>query len=318
MAAPLVDEQTFVRAVVEGYNTGLSNEQIAKKLGYSNIGSFLNRKTSLASKYNLPLARTRTMPHFFDDVGFYHHEDVFTIVYFTDAHIWPEQYAPLSPAYWVMLEIIEAIKPRYVIDGGDSLDGAQISRHPRIGWEKRPSLSEEVDAVRDAKALIESTVHDGTKLLHLPGNHCQRFENYISGNAPALEDLKGTTLRELFPAWAFHSAAMLNDTLYLQHKWKGGKVAGLNNTASSGKSHATGHDHTLSWVVYRDLNGLRHGLTCGMLAWPYGQQFRYVNSNPVNWHCGFQVITLDQDRVYPEPVLIQDNGKAFWRGKFWG
>ena len=49
------------------------------------------------------------------------------------------------------------LKPKVVIANGDIFDGAQISRHPRIGWDNKPTVLEELEACTSAMSEIEKT-----------------------------------------------------------------------------------------------------------------------------------------------------------------
>jgi hypothetical protein len=67
-----------------------------------------------------------------------------TVVVFSDAHYWPGE---PSAAHLALVAIIERLRPQLVVANGDLFDGARTSRHPRAGWEQRPSVAEEVEVV---------------------------------------------------------------------------------------------------------------------------------------------------------------------------
>ena len=66
-----------------------------------------------------------------------------TVIVFSDAHFWPGVY---TTAFKGLLWAIRELKPNAVIANGDIFDGAGISRYPRIGWAKSPSVMEELKA----------------------------------------------------------------------------------------------------------------------------------------------------------------------------
>jgi len=112
-----------------------------------------------------------------------------TIIVASDCHYWPGM---VSPAHEAMLRLIKALKPDIVVLNGDILDGARISRHARIMWEKQPTLKDELHAVQDRCAEIERAA-GRARLVRTIGNHDARFENYWSANTPEGEDMPGMT-----------------------------------------------------------------------------------------------------------------------------
>ena len=74
-----------------------------------------------------------------------------------------------------------------VINNGDSFDGASISRYPRIGWDKTPTLLDELKANQLMLGEIEDEakkVNKNVKLIWPLGNHDARFETRLAANAP--------------------------------------------------------------------------------------------------------------------------------------
>lgn len=237
----------------------------------------------------------------------------FTAVIFSDAHFWPNS---ASPAYYLLLEVLADLSPEIVIDNGDSWDGASISRHDPTTFEQSPSLDEELAACRGYLDGIREAAGKAQFFRNI-GNHDMRFETYLAKNAPAMKGMPGSTASELFPGWAHNFSVMLNDTVFIKHRWHGGVHAAWNNTLKAGKSIVTGHTHRLTVREYTDLNGTRYGIETGTLADPYGPQFFYCEDNPVNWQQGFIVLTIDGQDIYPEKVELKDGKKALFRGKWY-
>ena len=102
----------------------------------------------------------------------------------SDCHYWP---GIVTTAHQALCTLAKELKPAMLVLNGDILDGARISRHPRIGWEKQPTLKDEVHALQDRCAELERAA-GGAQLIRTIGNHDARFENYMSANAPELED----------------------------------------------------------------------------------------------------------------------------------
>ena len=236
----------------------------------------------------------------------------FTMVVFSDAHFWPGQ---TSPAFWILLQILEELQPDFIIDNGDSWDGASISRHPRMEFSHVPTLREELDCVRDHLDLIlDAAGKDATALRH-QGNHDARFLALLAQRVPELEKMPGTTFEELFPKWEHHVSTIFNDCLFVKHRFRSGVHGAYNNTLHTGLSTVTGHTHKLGVRPLTDMRGTRYGIETGTLADCWGPQFRYAEQNVRDWRMGFAVITIDGQRVIPELVEVSEDGKAWFRGK---
>lgn len=239
-----------------------------------------------------------------------HLDHEYTIVIFSDAHFWPDE---TSEAFWILLDILKDVQPEFVINGGDAFDGATISRHPAIGWEVRPTLADEYEAVKTHLEMIKEASGDAS-LYWVEGNHDKRFENFLVSKAAQLQDMPGSTLEGLFPDWTMCDSLFANDVIHIKHRWHSGVHAAYNNTLKCGKSIATGHTHRLTCREWTDLNGTRYGIECGTLANPYGPQFRYTEDNCVDWRMGFVILTLDSNGIHPELVEVK-NGQARFRGR---
>jgi hypothetical protein len=240
-----------------------------------------------------------------------------TVIVFSDAHFWPGIY---STAYKGLLWAITELKPTAVIANGDIFDGAGISRHPRIGWSKSPSVIEELKACTICMGEIEETAkkaRHNVKLMWPLGNHDARFETFLASNAPQYEHVQGFSLRDHFPSWEACWSVWLNDDTIVKHRFKGGIHATHNNTMWSGKNIVTGHLHSLKVTPFSDYNGVRYGIDTGTLAEPYGPQFEdYTEQGPLNWRSGFAVLTFVNGRLLlPELVTTHDPDSIEFRGR---
>jgi hypothetical protein len=240
-----------------------------------------------------------------------------TVIVFSDAHFWPGIH---STAFKGLLWAISDLKPTAVIANGDIFDGAGISRHPRIGWSKSPSVIEELKACTLAMGLIEEAAKEArhnVKLMWPLGNHDARFETFLAANAPQYEHVKGLSLRDHFPDWEACWAVWINDSTIVKHRFKGGIHATHNNTMWSGKNIVTGHLHSLKVTPFSDYNGVRYGIDTGTLAEPYGPQFEdYTEQGPLNWRSGFAVLTFaDGKLLLPELVTTHGQDSIEFRGR---
>lgn len=238
------------------------------------------------------------------------------VLVFSDAHYWP---GIVTPAHQALVTLAKRLKPAAILANGDVLDGATISRHPRAGWEQRPSVQQEVEVLCARMREIEKAA-PGATLIRTLGNHDSRFENYIAANAPALEGLHGTSLFDFLPRWrggyVLHVNRDTDGWTVIRHVHVAGGIhSAYNSTVRAGTHYVHGHLHKLQVVPYGDYRGRRYGVDTGTLAEPSGPQFNYVQGGPLNWCSGFAVLTYRDGRLLmPELVEVVD-GVAWFRGE---
>jgi hypothetical protein len=234
------------------------------------------------------------------------------VLVMSDAHYWP---GIVTTAHQAFVKLCKELKPKAIVANGDILDGSRISRHTRIGWENQPALKDELAAVQDRMGEIERAAKGALKIRTI-GNHCVRFETYISNNAAELEGIFGVTLLDHLPAWRAGWSLWINESVVVKHRYAGGIHAVYNNTLKSGMSIVTGHLHSLKVTPWTDYRGTRYGVDTGTLADPTGPQFVYLEDNPVNWRSGFAVLTFDKDgHLMPPETCEVVRGRAIFRGQ---
>lgn len=239
------------------------------------------------------------------------------ILVFSDAHFHPGIH---STAYLGLLWAIKEIQPKVVICNGDAFDGAQISRHPRIQWDEKPSVVQELKACEIALGEIEDTAkmaRSNVKLIWPAGNHDLRLEARLAHNVPEFQGVKGFTLKDHFPAWQPCWAVWPTSDLVVKHRFRSGLHAAHLNATVSGKSMVTGHLHSLKVTPWTDYGGTRFGVDTGTLADPEGPQFvDYTEAGPLNWRSGFALLTLHKGRLlWPEVFHRVGPGQMEFRGK---
>lgn len=236
------------------------------------------------------------------------------VLVFSDAHFWP---GLRSTAFKGLLWAIKEMQPKAIICNGDAFDGASISRHPRIGWDEKPTVLQELEACHDALAEIEKVAGQRTKLVWSLGNHDSRFENRLAAVAGEYEGVKGFTLKDHFPKWEPCWSCWPTDSVVVKHRYKNGVHATHNNTVGGGKTIVTGHLHSLKVTPYSDYNGTRFGVDTGTLAEVGGPQFvDYLEDSPTNWRSGFAVLTFHKGQLlWPEVVHRFADGVIEFRGK---
>ena len=290
-----------------------SPHKLSRHLGITPASVF-KRRRNLEIKYGVDLesslhAETTVVARHEARV-YYEFENGIAIV-FSDAHFWP---GIDTTAYRALLYFIDNLKPKVICCNGDAFDGSSISRFPPIGWEKVPTVKEELDAVEDHLTRIEDIAK--AKLVWTLGNHDSRYEARLAVNAPQYRGIERFHLKDHFQKWLPCWSFWLNDTI-CKHRFKGGVNAAYNNTLHAGRSIVTGHDHLLYDRAFRDANGIRHGIDTGMLADVDGPQFvDYTEDNPTGWNSGFYVLTYSGGKLLaPEKILVISEGEVEFRGQ---
>lgn len=316
MVAPTVSDEEFI----ELWETHKSAARLAEitKLDISNI---YKRRRRIEIKFSKKLAATDKKAKYYKHLHTGHLSksrhylgiENGVVLVFSDAHFWP---GIRTTAYKALLWAIKEFKPKSIVNNGDAFDGASISRHPRIGWDSKPSVIEELKACEIALGEIED-IAGNSKLVWCLGNHDARFENRLAANAPEFQGVKGFSLKDHFPKWTPCWSVWPTEDVVIKHRYKGGIHAVHNNTVSGGKSIITGHLHSLKVTPWSDYNGTRYGVDTGTLADATGPQFEdYLESNPVNWRSGFAVLTFHNGRLlWPEVVHSLGDNKVEFRGK---
>lgn len=235
-----------------------------------------------------------------------------------DGHYWP---GPATTAHRAFVKFCKDLKPAAVIMNGDAFDGASISRHPPIGWEKHPTVVEELEAVQTRLSEIEKAAFKARKVWPL-GNHDARFETRLATVAPEYARINGFHLKDHLPAWGSCWAAWINEghakiPTVVKHRYKGGVHAAHNNTLAAGTHIITNHLHSGKVTPFTDYNGTRYGADTGCLADPDGAQFvDYSEDNPRSHRSGFAVLTfLDHELMLPELALVWSRDHVQFRGQ---
>lgn len=240
-----------------------------------------------------------------------------TVIVFSDAHYWPDT---ISTAHRALLVLIKKLKPKAIVCNGDAFDGGSISRFPRIGWDSKPSVMDELAVVRLRLGEIAAAGRGAKKIWTL-GNHDSRYETFLAARVPEFQGVQGFTLKEHFLDWAPCWTAWINSESYMPtcvtHRYKGGIHATHNNAVNSGINYVTGHLHSLKVTPFTDLRGTRFGVDTGTLADPDGVQFMdYTEDKPKNHRSGFAVLTyVGGHLLWPEIVHVLDDCHVEFRGE---
>jgi hypothetical protein len=238
-----------------------------------------------------------------------------TVLIGGDLHAWPGE---RSTAFAAFVELVKEMKPSMVIMNGDVFDGSRISRHPPGSWASLPTVSDELDAVKERLAEVEAAAPAGCPLVLPAGNHDSRFSARLAMNAPEYMGVEGFDLADHLPAWQFCWSIWLNDHTVVKHRWHQGVHGAYNNVLKGGKNVFTNHTHRLHSTMYADWNGLRWGVECGTLSGfgPENDKYSYSEDNPPNWSEGFAIASFDHNGMLLEPEFCRVlNGTAYFRGQ---
>ena len=229
-----------------------------------------------------------------------------TMLIGSDAHIWPGE---PSLAWQAFVAVAHAIKPTWIVANGDMIDGARISRHPRTRGQHTPTLGEEISAVKTAFDMLPKAERHW-----LQGNHDERVDKYLASNAPELDDFAGT-LWDRFPEWPVSWALVVNNSVEIRHRFRGGIHAAYNNALVSGRTCVTGHTHQLISRPVDDRNGRRWGVELGTLADPLHPCFEYAEGAPSRVCPGFAVLTFREGELLPPELCELGNGRMWFRNE---
>jgi hypothetical protein len=315
MPPPMCSEEEFL----ELWATYKSASKVAKALNCT-VRAVASRRRDIEKRLNVPLDATATSSKHYKHLQPVEHNarrhlevDNGVVLVFSDAHFWP---GVRTTAFRALLAFARQLKPVAIINNGDAFDGASISRFPRIGWDSKPSVIEELRACKEHLGEIEEAAGKA-RLIWPLGNHDARFETRLAQNAPEFEGVKGFHLKDHFPAWEPCWSVWINDDVVVKHRMRGGIHATRNNTLNAGKTIVTGHLHSLKVTPLDDYRGTRFGVDTGTLAEPRGPQFvDYLEDNATDWRSGFVVLSFRGGRLmWPEVVRVIGEGDVDFRGQ---
>lgn len=239
-----------------------------------------------------------------------------TILVGSDLHCWPDVYGTAMAAF---VDFNRRLKPAFVCLNGDAHDGSTTSSHARLGWDKRPSVAEEVEALSDYLDQIRKA-NPNAKYLRTRGNHDVRLDRYLAANAPAVEGLKGTALADHLPGWEECMAIWVNGRhCVIKHRGRAFGIHAIYNEVRRLSSHVVyGHLHSQKTIPYRNAAGQWYGVDLGMLAPMDHPGFDYTELDICDWRSGFYVLTFRDGELLPPQeatVVNEEKGELYFAGK---
>lgn len=236
------------------------------------------------------------------------------VIVFSDAHYWPNQRTTMHRA---LLALVKQLKPELIVCNGDAFDGGQISRYPRIGWDKKPSVIDELNAVDAALEEVRAVAAPGTEFVWPLGNHDARYETKLAANAPEFEGVRGFHLKDHFPHWRPCWTLWINGDTCITHYYHSG-IHAIHNNLLKGQCHyVTGHTHSLKVAMWTNaMGGTRFGVDTGTLNDALGaHNLDYQQGRHGNHRSGFAVLTYREGRLLlPEIAMKYEDDSFEFRG----
>lgn len=297
--------------VAAWWASGCSPAAMSRQTGMIERGIYSRRQRLLNEGYDLVSSRSQqaesrrkwTYPAAIDlDL-----KDA-TVLVCGDLHVWPGQ----APRIWeAFCAVSDRIRPDITILNGDLIDGARISRHPRLRNQNAPRVVEEMDALR---SWIDMLPAAGSKFWTI-GNHDSRVDSYLANMAPEIDDFAGG-LSDRFSEFQMAYSVMVNGLCEVRHNFRSGIHAAYNNAMNAGISIVTSHTHQLKSVPVDDRRGRRYGVEVGLMNDPDGPQFEYSLGMPRRWASGFALLTFDEEGELMPPELCEMiRGKPIFRNR---
>ena len=189
--------------------------------------------------------------------------------------------------------LIEKIKPKRVIQMGDSMDLFSYSK-----FSKSSNIIMPKDEVRMARELVESMwctirkIVPKAELLQIAGNHDVRPLKLLIDKCPELEPFVGFDTIFKYDGvktiWDPRETPEF-DGVFFTH---GHLLHGRHRGKPGMQGHVVhGHDHKLS-LTYNNVNGrLLFEMGCGYLGDPSASCFNYTTKKETGWNLGIGYIS---------------------------
>ena len=236
-----------------------------------------------------------------------------TAIVFSDAHFYP---GVKTTSYRALVAMIKQLEPAIVVCNGDAFDGSELSRFASIGWETKPSVKDELDAVAVALGDIESAA-GSAKLIWPMGNHDMRYETKIANALPQLRGVQGVHLKDFFPNWSPCWTLWVNGDTCITHFYQTGMHAIWNNLLKGQCNYISSHRHTPEVRAYTRADGTTiFGVDTGTLADALGaHNLDYQQGRHGNHRSAFAVLTWrDGELLMPELCQKWDEDHVQFRG----
>jgi hypothetical protein len=231
----------------------------------------------------------------------------------------------LDPFVWIAFQsAIRDLRPDGVLFNGDILEGAEISRHPKIpGWTE--SLQSEFDFAREMiRQVRENAGHRGD-IFWTGGNHdVDRLASYLTQTAPGLASLRDLRIDRqlgldeyavrLFTGGTIASPRGTEDArpgfllfghYRIHHGTRLGATPAVEELRDAGRSGQSGHVHRASqaWATNERQEAISWMTTPAGCRHEVGRA--YMKGTTTGWQRGFGFARIFADgSVHQYPVVV--------------
>ncbi|MGI9572272.1 MAG: hypothetical protein ACR2L5_02995 [Candidatus Actinomarinaceae bacterium] len=246
----------------------------------------------------------------------------YTMLVFSDAHFEGHETASYLIMLKVLKDLVKTRQLKCVVANGDIMDLSILSTFAKYHTEIRPQERTVQKEIWDSQAQLSkiqkiiNTAKYPIKQLATFGNHETRLSKVAMTWGRAFEDLEAFKIQNLFPDWDWAMSHLVDDSVIIKHRMRGGIHTAYQNAMRSGLNIITGHTHQLNMRTFNTYSNTSMSIQTGHLSETYHP---YQEDNIANdWNNGFVVITIDPIEKTIHPELVQVNNlfrSAYFRGK---
>jgi len=246
----------------------------------------------------------------------------YCMLVFSDAHFEGHETVSFKIMCEVLKDLLKTRQLKCIVANGDIMDMSILSSFAKFHTEIRPKERTVQKEIYDSQAQINriQKIIDKAKYpikqLATFGNHETRLSKVAMSWGRAFEDLEAFKISNLFPDWEWAMSHLIDDTVMVKHRMRGGIHTSYQNSMRAGIHIVTGHTHQLNYRTFNTYSTSSMSIQTGHLSESYHP---YLEDNIANdWNNGFAVITIDpkEKTVHPELVQVSNlHRSAFFRGK---
>ncbi len=246
----------------------------------------------------------------------------YCILVFSDAHFEGHE----TPSYQIMLKVLKDLvqtrQLKCIVANGDIMDLSVLSSFAKFHTEIRPKERTVQKEIYDSQAQLNKIqrIIDKAKYpikqIATFGNHETRLSKAAMSWGRAFEDLEAFKISSLFPDWDWAMSHLIDDTVMIKHRLRGGIHTAYQNSMRAGIHIITGHTHQLNARTFNTYTTSSMSIQTGHLSDSYHPYLEDAIAN--DWNNGFAVVTIDpiEKTVAPELVQVSNRYRSAWfRGK---
>jgi len=246
----------------------------------------------------------------------------YAMLVFSDAHFEGHETASYQIMLKVLKDLVKTRQLKCVVANGDIMDLSILSTFAKYTLDIRPKERTVQQEILDSQGQLNKIqkIINGAKYpikqLATFGNHETRLSKFVSMWGRQFEDFEGFKMQNLFPDWDWAMSHLVDDTVMIKHRMRGGIHTAYQNAMRSGLNLITGHTHQLNQRTFNTYTTSSMAVQTGHLSESYHP---YLEDNIANdWNNGFAVIMIDPVEKTIHPELVQVNNlfrTAYFRGK---